>query len=291
MLGADKALRQAQCMPNCQERSPVQFDSELRACRWLVEDCNVNPDVATGDGTTPFHYAVWQGHLALCKWFVYGAACDFASENEFGCNAMQWAAQTDNLAMCRWLAALGLDVSLINNNGHSALHKAANKGQACTCAWLINEECLGSQHMQPDQDGNTPALMARLDGFCGLADALDAAAAALWQQRQGVRAGTLQSCAVHAPDDHPFQQRDSNLCQKPFASKYLAGSCTGSGEGDGKGQPSICAGAFQWAGITCASANVIGSKARQIKGSMQKGSSGSDISSSIRATRTKQMQV
>jgi ankyrin repeat protein len=95
-----------------------------------VHTCGVHPDVATGDGTTPFHYAVWQGHMAVCKWLVYGAGADVASENEFGCNAIQWAAQTDDVGMCRWLAGLGLDLSIINHNGHSALHKAANKGQA-----------------------------------------------------------------------------------------------------------------------------------------------------------------
>ena len=154
------------------------------AFRWLVDECGVNANVATGDGTTPFHYAVWQGHLAVCKWLVYSGAADLASTNEFGCNAIQWAAQTDNLRMCRWLAALGLDLAIVNNNGHSALHKAANKGQARVCTWLINEECLGTRHLQPDQDGNSPAVMARLEGHHALADALDAALHTL-QRREG----------------------------------------------------------------------------------------------------------
>jgi hypothetical protein len=149
-----------------------------------VHDCGLSADVTTGDGTTPFHYAVWQGHMMVCKWLVYSAACNFASVNEFGCNAIQWVAQTDNLLMCRFLSALGLDLSIINFNGHSALHKAASKGQARVCAWLLNEECLGIQHMQPDQDGNTPAVMARLDGFDALADALDAAVAELQMRQQ-----------------------------------------------------------------------------------------------------------
>ena len=132
-------------------------------------------NAATQDGTVALHYAVWQGHLHVCKWLVYEAGCDLAHCNSFGCNAVQWAAQTDNLGMCRWLAAAGVHVSIINNNGHSALHKAATKGQSRVCEWLLNEECLGLLHLQADGDGNTPAVMARLEGHGGLADALDAA--------------------------------------------------------------------------------------------------------------------
>ena len=158
----------------------------------------MNTNVATGDGTTPFHYAVWQGHLAVCKWLVYSGAADLASSNEFGCNAIQWAAQTDDLRMCRWLAALGLDLAIVNNNGHSALHKAANKGQARVCAWLLNEECLGIPHLQPDQDGNSPAVMARLEGHHALADALDAALRTL-QRRGGETAGAEVATSTEPP--------------------------------------------------------------------------------------------
>ena len=144
------------------------------ACRWLVEKC-CDVNAATQDGTVALHYAVWQGHMHVCKWLVYEAGCTLAHCNSFGCNAMQWAAQTDNLGMCRWLAACGLDIAIINNNGHSALHKAASKGQSRVCEWLLNEECLVVQHLQADRDGNTPAVMARLEGYSGLADALNTA--------------------------------------------------------------------------------------------------------------------
>lgn len=144
------------------------------ACRWLVgKGLDVNS--TTHDGTSGFHWAVWQGHMHVCKWMVYLGGCDFASTNSFGCNAIQWAAQTDDLAMCRWLSAIGLDVRVVNSNGHSALHKAASKGRRAVCAWLLNEEGLREEHMRADGDGNTPAVMARLEGFVGLAAELEAA--------------------------------------------------------------------------------------------------------------------
>jgi hypothetical protein len=49
------------------------------------------------------------------------AGADFRSLNSYGCNAAQWAAQTDDLAMCAWLQSVGLDLTLLNHNGHSAL--------------------------------------------------------------------------------------------------------------------------------------------------------------------------
>ena len=76
--------------------------------------------------------------------------------------------------MCRWLACRGLDLTLRNRNGHSAVHKAAVKGNAAACAWLLGEGGLGRDHMRPDGDGNTPSRMARAEGFAELAEWLAA---------------------------------------------------------------------------------------------------------------------
>eukprot|EP01052_Picozoa_sp_SAG31_P020958 SAG31_NODE_1598_length_7798_cov_7.682167_4_plen_146_part_00 len=37
-------------------------NGHLEVCRWLVGTGQVNPSHPTLDGTTPFHWAVWQGH-------------------------------------------------------------------------------------------------------------------------------------------------------------------------------------------------------------------------------------
>ncbi|EOD07848.1 hypothetical protein EMIHUDRAFT_251129 [Emiliania huxleyi CCMP1516] len=74
--------------------------------------------------------------------------------------------------MCRWLQSAGCDVSLRNCNGHSA---AAIKGRRAVCEWLLSPEGggLGEQHLRADGDGNTPARMARAEGFEELADYLE----------------------------------------------------------------------------------------------------------------------
>ena len=58
-------------------------------------------------------------------------------------NAFQWAAQSPSaeaVAVCRWLRARGLDVRVLNCNGHSAVHKAAIKGHRAVCEWLLSAE-------------------------------------------------------------------------------------------------------------------------------------------------------
>ena len=72
-----------------------------------------------------------------------------------------------------------LDVALLNHNGHSAVHKAAVKGRRDVCEWLLSSAGgrLGAAHLGADGDGNTPALMARLEGFDALAGWLDEEAA------------------------------------------------------------------------------------------------------------------
>ena len=82
--------------------------------------------------------------------------------------------------MCRWLHSRGLDATVLNRNGHSAIHKAAIKGRKDVCEWLLSDEVgLGIQHMRADCDANTPASMARAEGFEELAQWLEGRAAAL----------------------------------------------------------------------------------------------------------------
>jgi Ankyrin repeats (3 copies) len=167
------------------------------------------------------------------------------NDNRFAFSAIQWAAQTDNLDMCRWLAACGLDIAVINNNGHSALHKAASKGQSRVCEWLLNEECLSFKHLQPDGDGNTPGVMARLEGHIALADALDAS------QKLLARA-ELEGPEI-VPPGGPFKVPDSEGCSS-----------------DAARQVDECAAAY---------------------GAIRKGSTLSEIRSSIRRARSRQLSV
>lgn len=142
-------------------------NGHVDVCRWLV-GCGVPPDARTNDGTSPLHWAVWQRRLDVCRFLVDEAGADLHAQNSYGCNAVQWAAQTasDDLRMAKWLLHKGLDLTLLNHNGHSAVHKAAVKGHRRVCEWLLSDDVgLGAAHLAADGDGNTPARMAAFEGY------------------------------------------------------------------------------------------------------------------------------
>ena len=183
-------------------------NGRLETCRWLVHTCGVSVDEATHDGTTPFMWCVWGGgggeetdprettktsdddeassstftkkkpalrdardFAGALSWLVRDAKCDVHATNAFGCNASQWAAQraTGSVAMCAYLRDAGVDLTVLNRNGHSAVHKAAVKGNRDACEWLLARGGLGLPHLRADGDGNTPGEMARLEGHEALA--------------------------------------------------------------------------------------------------------------------------
>ena len=152
----------------------------LSVCQWLVRH-GADVDAQMADGTPPLHWAVWQGRLAVCKWLVDDAGANLHALNTFGCNAFQWAAQSPStyaVDVCRWLRGCGLNAAVLNCNGHSAVHKAAIKGNRAVCEWLLSAEGgLSTAHLLADRDGNTPASMARAEGFVELADWLDGVSA------------------------------------------------------------------------------------------------------------------
>ena len=115
-------------------RTPLHWaarNGHVHVCRWLV-GMGGDPDCRTVDGTTPLHWAVWRGELGVCGYLVDEAKADLHATNSYGCNAVQWAAQAEParaVEVCRWLQSRGLDLKLLNRNGHSAVHKAAVKGR------------------------------------------------------------------------------------------------------------------------------------------------------------------
>jgi ankyrin repeat protein len=157
------------------KRTPLHWaarNGHLDICQWLVHECNVNPDVRTADGTSAFHYAVMCEHAKICRW-LHSIDVNIAhGTNSYGCNAVQWAALSGSIEMCcMLLEEFNLNFALLNHNGHSVFHKAAVKGHAAVCHWLLvigKEGKLGVDHvgelLQPDKGGCTPLEMARLEG-------------------------------------------------------------------------------------------------------------------------------
>ena len=152
-------------------------NGRLVVAKWLVDELGVNPDVPTGDGTTPLHFAAFNAQLHMCRWLIEECKCDVHILNGYGCNASQWSALRGDVEVMRYLQSAGVDFRALNLNGHSALHKVAIKGHEEACVWLTTPiekggAGLGLEHLQMDDDGFTPMLFARANGHTYVANIL-----------------------------------------------------------------------------------------------------------------------
>jgi len=179
-------LEECNCDPNTRQkgkrsfnlRTPLHWSARnghLPVVEYLVLHCKANIDAATQDGTTAFCWASWQGHIRIMK-FLYNNGCDPHVKNCFGCNAVLWCAQgkgdQDTLA---WLRDVDCSFECVNSNGHSCLHKSAQRGSRILCEWLVNSLLSGDggerQYLiQPDTEGNCPSDLSRVEGHEDLAE-------------------------------------------------------------------------------------------------------------------------
>jgi hypothetical protein len=140
----------------------------LFVVQYLVSSCNVDINATTSDGTTAFCWASWQGHLDIMK-FLHNNGCDIHSTNSFGCNSVLWSAQgAGSCEIMSWLFEVGLDFTLINSNGHGALHKAAQRGAKDIVLWLVNtilcnKSSIAWDMIKPDTEGHCPSDLAQME--------------------------------------------------------------------------------------------------------------------------------
>ena len=108
--------------------------------------------------------------------FLHQSGCDIHITSSFGCNAVLWSAQgagtSESIA---WLFQSGSDFTLINSNGHSALHKAAQRGSSGAVKWLVNTFLLEKEidaafFIAPDMEGNCPSDLCGMEGHESLAE-------------------------------------------------------------------------------------------------------------------------
>ena len=149
----------------------------LIVVKYLVEKWNVDLEAKTRDGTTAFCWAAWQGHTNILK-YLHGRGCSSQSANMFGCNAALWASQgAGDSFLLAWLESIGCSwKTAINHNGHSVLHKAAQRGRRDLVEWFIHElrfDIFPCPHILeligPDSDQCIPSDLARMEGHDQLA--------------------------------------------------------------------------------------------------------------------------
>jgi len=151
-------------------------NGELEACQWLVSK-GANPSTASYDGDFPFHLAIWKNHRKVAQWLGEASSSfDCGTTNRWGCNAVLWACTTesdqeDALSMVKWLIEeKKVDYSVVNVNGHSALHKCAIYGHESVIDYLL--ELIDSnelpEYIVPDDRNQAPSELARVNGFLEL---------------------------------------------------------------------------------------------------------------------------
>ena len=106
-------------------------------CEWLVVNHGIDVDATTENGTTPLHFAIWMGQFGCVSWLVEVGKCNVNKRNDFGCNAAHWCGFKGDVDMLKYMQRQGLDFMHINKNKRSAVHKAAVKGNFEACRWLL----------------------------------------------------------------------------------------------------------------------------------------------------------
>ncbi|ETV90585.1 hypothetical protein H310_14653 [Aphanomyces invadans] len=151
---------------------------------YLVVHGGQSANTPAGDGTTPFHLAVWQNHQSTCALLVQLGA-DPHAVNRHGCNACMWASQSSagNITMLEYLCGLQLDFERINSNGQGCLHKAAQRCNWDVCRWLC-QRLTAPAHFEPNKEElNVPSRLAAISGDDKLAAFLRAEEVAFWQRQ------------------------------------------------------------------------------------------------------------
>ena len=136
----------------------------------------VAADSKTADGSTAFAWAAWRGQMDVMR-LIVEHGCDQHLCNDYGCNVACWTTMgAGGVECCEYLASLGVRFDLINANGHSTLHKAAQRGNQAVLSWLLDTPHLAitARHARPDSEGYAPADLARVEGFRDVADWLTA---------------------------------------------------------------------------------------------------------------------
>lgn len=115
-------------------------NGRIAVADWLIHEKHIDVNIEADDGTVPMHFAVWTNNIPMLQWLIEVAHCDLHKLNSYGCNASQWGALNGDVTMLRLLQSYGLDLKLLNLNGHSAVHKAAVNGRLEACQWLLRSE-------------------------------------------------------------------------------------------------------------------------------------------------------
>lgn len=150
----------------------VEVGSELILRNLLLAGANIND--TTSQKQNPLHIAAGHDHSAICS-ILLENGIDFNAVDINGNNALHIACQKGNLASCKvLLTESNIQADACNLKGQAPLHLVAQFAKENAAA--IFELFISSEPnypiSKPDGDGNTPLLLAYINGNVNLCRAL-----------------------------------------------------------------------------------------------------------------------
>ena len=138
----------------------------------------VDVEARTFDGTTPLHLACFGKATDACTLLV-SLGAQVNTVNDWGCNAAHWAAMGGSVAVMELVKEKGAAFSLLQKEGHSPLHKAAQRGNTEAVDWLLSGPISSSEDRKAsggeDTCGFKPSAIAMVAGHNDCHELLSAA--------------------------------------------------------------------------------------------------------------------
>ena len=161
-------------------------NGHLPVVQYLIAQ-GANVHAPTADGTTSVCWAAWQNHPHVVEWLLQQqqktteGVSILKTINVYGCNPALWAAQGNaTTALMQFMESNGCQMGQINSNGHSVLHKAAQRGNSEVAKWFISKYVQNElnqddgskdaiEFIAPDGEGCLPSDLAGQESHLSLA--------------------------------------------------------------------------------------------------------------------------
>jgi ankyrin repeat protein len=131
-------------------------------------------DERSGEGTTPLHMACYGGHVDAVRYLHAIQGADILATNDWECGAAHWVGMTiqeqENVnqvrELCDYLQQEGVSFTKRQSQGHSALHKAAQRKNRHVVEWMGDSKEKGGAGLslagkeacgRPDRGGHIPS--------------------------------------------------------------------------------------------------------------------------------------
>ncbi|EEC04140.1 zinc finger protein, putative [Ixodes scapularis] len=126
-------------------------------CRYLVEVEGYDVNKPDAEDVTLLHWAAINNRREIVNFYVSKGAVVDAIGGELRSTPLHWATRQGHLSMVVLLMRHGADPSLVDGEGCSCIHLAAQCGQTAIVAYLVAK---GQPVNQPDSNGMTALMWA-----------------------------------------------------------------------------------------------------------------------------------